>query len=152
MAPRIIYKAGFTVVGLVHMGEIKDGSKDALWEELGRRYKEIPQADPDIGFGVHTKADGELRYLAGLRAGHLGELPAGMIKQAFPPHVYAVFTHRGRMEALPSSIDSIFQSWLPTSSYNLDGEYYFEYYDDRFQPNSRDSVIFLWVPVREKEI
>ncbi len=151
LTPRIIYKPGFTVVGLTCDGVCPDGRKDAIWEELGERFIEIPEADPDVGFGVHTWAESEQHYLAGLAVRKLANVPPGMAVLTFPAHAYAVFMHRGLSKLLPESMAEVFHQWLPLSEYEHSGEFYFEYYDDRFQPNSRDSVVYLWVPVKHKE-
>jgi len=64
--PRIILKPSFTVVGLSCQVPGVNGSTEALWELLGERYHEISQADPDVGYGVHTWDETGRQYLAGL--------------------------------------------------------------------------------------
>lgn len=150
LTPRIVYKTSFTVVGFAREGEISEQDNDSLWGRLGERYAEIPHADPDTGFGVHTWTDSKRRYLASLTVRENGVIPAGMTELSFDAHIYAVFVHTGQMSGLAQTVAWIFEEWLPGSGYERDADFYFEYYDDRFQPGSMDSVIFLWVPVREK--
>lgn len=138
-------------MGFAHDGDNPEKRWDALWGELSDRYNEIPHVDPDVGFGVHTWAESEKHYLVGLAVRESGVIPAGMAAYSFDAHAYAVFTHNGRSSGLTQTLTWIFQEWLPGSGYERDGEFYFEYYDDRFQPDSRDSVVFVWVPVREKK-
>jgi len=80
----------------------------------------------------------------------------GCSRRAFPArieaHAYAVFVHRGRLGGLPAMIEKIYGEWLPEVGYAVSGEFYFEFYDDRFQPDSVDSVLFVWVPVREEVV
>lgn len=152
LSPRIVYKASFTVVGFALEGEISVRKGDALWGKLGERFAEIPHADPDAGFGVHTWVDSKHQYLAGLAVRGNGVIPAGMTEQRFDAHIYAVFVHTGQMSGLAQTLGGILDEWLPGSGYERDGEFYFEYYDDRFKPGSGDSIIFLWVPVRKKAI
>ena len=149
-APRIVYKAGFTVVGFAHQGEMSEGQKDALWDKLGDRFTEIQLADPDAGYGVHTWLGSKRSYLAGLAVRECAQVPVGMTAQAVNAHAYAVFVHVGAMAGLTQTVGWIYDAWLPESNYERDEDLYFEYFDDRFQPGSRDSVVFLWVPVREK--
>jgi predicted transcriptional regulator YdeE len=151
LQPRIVYKAGFTVVGFAHEGDISERNNDTLWGALSEHYAEIPHADPDAGFGVYTRMGSEPRYLAGLAVRENGTIPAGMTEQNFDAHIYAVFVHTGQTSGLRQTMEWILEGWLPDSAYERDGDYYFEYYDDRFQPGSRDSIVFLWVPVREKK-
>lgn len=149
LAPRIIYKAGFSVVGITCEESSPDGRKDALWEELGQRFVEIPHVDPDAGFGVHTWSGSDRQYLAGLAVRRVSLVPSGMAALTLPANAYAVFVHRGLSESLRETVKEIFDGWQPQSGYEHIGAYYFEYYDDRFQPHSRDSVIFLWLPVKQ---
>jgi len=62
MEPQILCKPAFRVVGIsLEVEKNKDGL-ESLWENLAARYKEIPHADPDQGFGVHTFPAGEHQY------------------------------------------------------------------------------------------
>ena len=149
--PRVIVKPAFSVVGLSRPWNCLDGNLDALWQDLGARYVEIPQADPDAGFGVHTWTEAGRAYLAGLALrGGEGGVPPDMTVLRIKAHAYAVFIHTGLMRGLPVTVGRIFDSWLPNSGYEAAGDFYFEYYDDRFTPGSADSIIFLWVPVASK--
>jgi len=148
--PRIILKPSFTVVGLSCQVPGVNGSTEALWELLGERYHEISQADPDVGYGVHTWDETGRQYLAGLGLrGMPGSwhTPSGMTELQIRAHAYAVFTHTGLVRDLPEKVGRIYEDWLPGSGYTSGGDFYFEYYDDRFLPGSRDSVVFVFVPV-----
>jgi AraC family transcriptional regulator len=149
MEPRIIYKPAFRVVGFSQNGEEEDKDTENLWEQLSARYHEIPGADPDVGYGVHRHTDQGQRYLAGLAVWQDGPVPPGMSTEAFDEHAYAVFYHRGRMDGLPGTMEMVFKDWLPAAGKSpLDG-FYFEFYDDHFQPDSEDSIIFIWIPIRD---
>lgn len=147
--PRIIYKPAFRVIGIPLNGVEIANNLDAVWEKLADRYSEISHADPDQGFGVHTFNEQGHFYLAGLAVHKDGHLPEGMAELAIDPHAYAVFPHRGDSADLTDTITAIFDNWLPQSGYRMADEFYFEYYDDHFQPGSLDSVIFIFLPVVE---
>jgi AraC family transcriptional regulator len=152
MEPRIIYKTAFSVIGIWKNGNPSSSSLDAVWERLGERYAEIPCADPDEGYGVHLKAGSGDNYLAGLAVRSrctAGNVPPGMSKLDLEAHAYAVFHHRGRLENLECTLHEIFSNWLPDSGYQAVADYFFEYYDDRFQPNTDDSLLFVYVPIVE---
>ena len=147
-SPRIILKPAFTVVGISRPLARLDGELESLWRELGDRYAEIPQADPDAGYGVHTRDTAGPIYLAGLALGAgAGEIPRDMTTLQIEAHAYAVFVHTGLQQNLPQTANAIYAGWLPASGYRLAADFYFELYDDRFNPGSPDSVVFLWVPV-----
>jgi len=149
MEPQIIYKPAFTVIGIPYVGENLERDMDALWVQLAKRYAELPHADPDQGFGVHKFSDDGRSYLAGFAAHRDGTLPPGMVEQWICENAYAVFIHRGSLASLAETMTRIFDRWLPGSGYQLAEDYFFECYDDRFNPGSPDSVVFIYVPVRE---
>lgn len=149
MEPRIIYKPAFTIVGLYQDGKSAEYKTDRLWEELGARFAEIPHVDPDVGFGVHIQPMDGHRYLVGFAVGGSGPVPEGMAEYQLDEHAYAVFTHRGRLDRLAETVQAAFKEWLPTSGYCSDGNFYLEYYDDHFAPESDDSTMFLFIPIRQ---
>ena len=148
MEPRIIYKPAFTVVGFAQTVNGDGGDIERLWEQLAARFREIPFANPDVGYGVHITCDRTHRYLAGLgvtRQG--GAVPADMAAFQMVPQTYAVFTHNGWMVELPATVDAVYATWLPEAGYHPAADYFFEFYDDHFQPDSALSTLFIWVPV-----
>lgn len=148
MEPRIIYKPAFTVVGFAQAVDGGGGDHESLWEQLAARFREIPFANPDVGYGVHITRERTHSYLVGLgvtQAG--GPVPAGMSHFAMGPQTHAVFAHSGWMVGLPQTVTAIYDTWLPKVGYRPAEDYYFEFYDDHFQPNSALSTIFIWVPV-----
>ena len=151
--PRILYKPAFSVVGFSQPFLGWDGELDALWKKLESRYREIPLADPDIGFAVHTWTPSQKLYLAGMALrkvpgrGQAVSLPPGMTRLSFDPNAYAVFPHRGLVGGLSETLRMINRDWLPASRYRSAANYFFEVYDDRFQPGSDDSLLFVYVPV-----
>ena len=150
MNPWLLYKPAITLVGLPLMDGELSKRYDALWDQLAARYAEIPHADPDQGYGLHSLADDAYAYLAGLAVGRVDVIPEGMTARLLPANTYAVFVHNGRIAHLPQTVEQVFAAWLPSSSYQLAGDFYFEHYDDRFQPGSAESVISLYVPVSER--
>ena len=152
MKPQLVYKAGFTVTGLGLDGDRLAESRDGLWERLGERFREIPQADPDVGYGVvWTRPENEMHYLAGLATGPGSTTPEGMMTHHFSKQLYAVFHHAGPVSALQKTVRLIFDVALPQLGYEVSGEYYFEVYDDRYDPGETDSIVFIWVPVQKAE-
>jgi predicted transcriptional regulator YdeE len=149
MEPRIIYKPAFTIVGLSQDGEAIKRSADHLWEELGTRFAEIPHVDPDVGFGVHIRPRNGHCYLVGFSVEGVGPVPEGMAEHHLDGHAYAVFTHSGHLDRLEETVQEIFTGWLPTSGYCSAGDFYFEYYDDHFSPDSADSTMFIFIPVKK---
>ena len=61
-----------------------------------------------------------------------------------------LFLYNGLSAYLEQTVKMIFRDWLPSSGYQQAENFYFEYYDDRFHPGSPESVIFLYLPVRQR--
>ena len=80
----------------------------------------------------------------------VSEIPEAMTACQLKNHVYAVFPHCGSISHLNETINRIFVDWLPESGYQAVENYFFELYDDRFQPGSDDSILFVYVPVEER--
>lgn len=150
MRPWLIYKPAFNVVGIALNGGDLSSHYDALWDQLASRYVEIPHADPDQGYGLHSLTNREPSYLAGLAVRKVDVIPEGMRARQLPPNLYAAFMHTGLSAHLAQTVGRVFTEWLPGSSYLLAGDYYFEHYDDRFHPGSSESVISVYIPVIER--
>ena len=147
--PRILLQGSLTLVGLAVNGSCAAAVPELLWEQLSKRFAEIPYADPDAGYGLHQWTNGQHTCMAGLSVQQPGPVPEEMKTCTLPQHVYAVFYHPGLIQSLSSTFENIYQTWLPDSGYNPAADFYFEYYDDRFNPGSLDSVMFVYVPVEK---
>ncbi len=150
MKPWLLYRPAFNVVGIPLNGGDLSRQFDALWDQLAARYAEIPHVNPDQGYGLHSLADHEQAYLAALAVREVDVIPEGMTARQLPSNTYAVFVHHGLSAHLSQTVERVFSEWLPGSSYQLAGDYYFEYYDDRFHPVSPESLIFVYVSVRQR--
>ena len=149
MEPRIIFKPAFTVVGLLQDKDDIDTSVEGLWESLGARLSEIIGADPDVGFEVHFMEEDGHRYLVGFAVLKQSTVPKGMTAINFDAYNYAVIPHQGSLDGIADTLAGFDSDWLPTSGYQRDEATYFEVYDDRFVPNSPDSLISIYVPLRK---
>ena len=151
MRPQLIYKAGFTVTGLGLDGDRTAESREDLWDLLGGCFREIPQVDPDVGYGVvWTGPEDGISYLAGLASGPDVETPPGMVSRHFDRQLYAVFHHLGPVAGLAETVRQVFSDELPQMGYQACGEYYLEVYDDRYDPGETESIMFIWVPVKQR--
>jgi predicted transcriptional regulator YdeE len=89
-------------------------------------------------------------YVAAVAAAHLDDIPHGMVGIEVPDRDYEVFAYDGGIgPALPETVRYIFGDWLPNSGFVQDG-YDFEYYDDRFDPQTDTGTFFIYVPVKRK--
>jgi AraC family transcriptional regulator len=162
LTPRIEEKTSFPIVGL-HTRFIHALSPDTtameklgpLWRSLLDRVREIPdQAGGPLVAFIYGEEESrrshphELHYVAGAPVRSVADLPEGMVSREVPGGLYAVFTHRGKLDALFATIEAIYREWLPASAYEHAGRADVETYGDRFDPDSDDSEMEYWISIR----
>ena len=84
-------KPAFTVVGIPLDDVDFQGDVDGLWDQLASRYAEIPDVDPDQGFGVHPLTRQGHTYLVDLIVRKISLIPDGMAAKQILPKSYAFF-------------------------------------------------------------
>ncbi|MEM7241964.1 MAG: AraC family transcriptional regulator [Pseudomonadota bacterium] len=143
-------RAAFRVVGMSLDVSIKDLSGvPALWQSFAAREAEVPTPTPGVGYGVsfNSTEAGTFTYMAGV-AGR-GDIPTGMTHIDIPAGDYAVFTHAGHISEIHKTIFTIWNRGLTdnnlTPTYAAD----FEYYDQRFNPETGNGVVDIWIPVAQ---
>jgi AraC family transcriptional regulator len=155
MQPRIITREAEMVVGMG--GSFQQGDSDSigkLWDSFIPRTEEIAKSKP-YAIGLCTPkhpsipvADGDhFVYIAGLPVESADGMPPGMVSAELPAGRYAVFTHKGPISAIKSTISYIWGTWLPKSEYAHREAPDFELYDERFSPNSADSEFDFYIPI-----
>lgn len=154
MEPKIVQNESFYVIGLEYYGANKNGEIPAMWEEFISRIGEIPnQVNSSSTYGVCSPVeemtdDSEFSYIAGVEVSSIKEIPQGMTGKNVPANQYAVFTHKGSTELLGQTYEYIFGTWLPNSGYEPVLAPDFELYDERFDPSSEDSEMFIYIPIK----
>ena len=77
------------------------------------------------------------------------EKPGGMKTYTLEGGLYAVFSHKGPASTFPQSMQYIFSSWLPQSSYELDNREHFEVLPQGYSPVDPNATEENWIPIRE---
>jgi AraC family transcriptional regulator len=67
-----------------------------------------------------------------------------------PARAYAVFTHEGHISTIRRTWMTIFGRWFATSGYESDCAPEFERYDHRFDANTGNGAVEIWIPVKPK--
>ncbi|MCB5246429.1 MAG: GyrI-like domain-containing protein [Candidatus Cloacimonetes bacterium] len=157
MEPRMVSREAFTVVGLKCRSSIQNNVIPQLWDDFNKVCASIPHTVTDLTtYGVCFYGDGDdpagdvFSYLAGVEVANADDIPAGMEAISIPAGDYAVFEHRGPLDKLPGTYQKIMAQWLPGSAYERVGTLDFELYDWRFRWGQPDSLLEIWIPVREK--
>ncbi|MBP8082955.1 MAG: AraC family transcriptional regulator [Spirochaetes bacterium] len=105
------------------------------------------------GFGLECYNEvffesGKFFYMPSIQVNSFDDLPVEMSLKIIPPAKYAVFTHKGIPSAISETITAAYEKWIPESGYKADRSYDFEFYDERFAPDSKESEIDIFIPVR----
>lgn len=88
--------------------------------------------------------------MAAAEISNTGDLPPHFTTLRLPGQRYAVFTHRGHVSGISSTMNRIFGAWWPTSGLeHADMPDMFERYDERFDPYTGVGVTEIWLPIRE---
>jgi len=93
----------------------------------------------------------ELQYIAAVQADSQPTVPEGMVCRKIPSIRFAVFTHRGSMDAIGETVGKIYREWLPASGFQQADVDDIEHYDQRFCPESAESEMEYWIPLQESQ-
>lgn len=153
MQPHIIEKDAIHVVGLSGHFAPFDPKIGALWSRFVPRIEEVP-----LRRGAHTigvcidDGDGEgLTYAAAVEVERIGAVPEGMVALTLPARRYAVWTHHGSLATFPDTMKQIFGRWLAESKLPHASAPDFEWYDERFDPETGSGEIDVYVPLADRE-
>lgn len=128
-----------------------------LWERFFARLHEIEPTEPGVFYGLCECGDSlgepttrpdEIFYLASAPLAEGAGVSQGMTTWTSPAGTYAKFVHRGRVERIGETVSYIYGKWLPASSYESGPGPDLERYDSSFKPDSDDSILEIFVPIR----
>ena len=126
----------------------------ALWANFLSRLPEIPNALDDVCFGVLYRIaenDEQLNYIAGVQVNDIQSIPDGMEALVIPESRYALFTHRGEVAQLDTTVDYIYSNWLLKSGHRHSYSPDLEIYGQDYHPSSKDSIIHYAIPILSPE-
>ena len=140
-------------------GEGLDGP--AVWRRFAPYIGQIPDRIGLHTLGINEVVDmaaGDLIYAPAVEVSQIGNLPDALFGREKPYWKvleggrFAIFTVRlagGDVAAeFRRAYDHIYGTWVPESGAELRAWYDFEYYDDRFDPETFTGEVSIWVPVQ----
>jgi AraC family transcriptional regulator len=148
--PRFENKDATVVAGLG--ARYKRGGDPAIpsqWQRFIPYIGNVPGQLGDVTYGVGANFDdeGAFDYIAGVEVSRFDDLPSELTSIRLPARRYAVFTHKGHVSSIPATMRTIWQEWLPKSGHRFADAPFFERYDQRFDPQSGDGELELWIPL-----
>ncbi|MFW9940747.1 MAG: flavin reductase [Candidatus Thorarchaeota archaeon] len=155
--PQYIKKEEFQVIGIEDIG--KEENRDYL--QITAKYEEIitriPFTAVSYAFRINMpikelSEKGEDRFILGTEVFRVTDIPEGAVLMTIPAQKYAIFTHIGNDANLLDSIQYIYREWFPNNKkyerVPLAPELW--YYDGRYEFNSDDSELDVYIPIQEK--
>jgi AraC family transcriptional regulator len=139
---------------LAGLGERYDGQTSAgipaLWQKFAPHIGHVPGEVGDITYGVmcNPGAKGAFDYIAAVEVERADGLPKEFQAVKLKPQKYAVFSHRGHISTLRSTMNAIWNQWLPASGMTAVEAPDFERYGPEFNPRTGEGGVEVWLPVK----
>jgi AraC family transcriptional regulator len=149
--PRFVDGPALTLAGLSERYSYETcAGIPAQWQRFQKYLGHVPGQKGDVAYGVCHNSDdaGNIDYMAGVEVEDLGRVPPELARLRVAPHRYAVFTHHGHISTIRGTWKAIFCDWLPASGYKAADAPSFERYDERFDPQSGNGDLEIWLPVQ----
>ena len=157
MKPTIISLSSKKLLGIRTRTSLSLNKTRSLWQSFMPRRKEIRNA---IGtelyslqvydsfyfsnFNPHT----EFEKWACVEVKDYDTIPEGMEPFSLPGGLYAVFLYKGSSASGAETFRYIFETWLPSSEYELDNRPHFEVLGEKYRNDNPDSEEEIWIPVK----
>ncbi|WP_288900882.1 GyrI-like domain-containing protein [uncultured Sneathiella sp.] len=150
---RFVDRDAFFLAGLqrAHFHASAPDSIPAQWQDFVLHLP-LENEAAHATYGVIIKADDAgdtLDYMTGIEVTGKGPLPAELGLLELAPARYAVFLHNGSVAGVPTTMQAIFTDWLPQSGSVRAERPFFERYGDRFNPETGEGEIELWIPIKD---
>lgn len=128
-----------------------------LWQRFEKRAGEIENVVPGFSLGVCLEQHPEIEiedgdkfiYIAAYPVNSKKDspVPGGMKQVRIPKSRYAVFTHRGPIDKITQTVNYIWGTWIPKNSASVKKGPDFEFYDERFNPETLEGEVDIYIPV-----
>jgi AraC family transcriptional regulator len=158
MTPRIETLYEKKLIGRRRTMCFSDYKIGELWRTFSPRRKEITNnlTNDLISLVIYKpnhftdfKPTNEFERWAAVEVANFDYIPAEMETFILHGGLYAVFDYKG-LNTDKSIFQYIFETWLPTSDYDLDNRPHFEVLGDKYKNNDPKSEEEIWIPIKKK--
>jgi AraC family transcriptional regulator len=120
------------------------------WQRFGPHLGQIPGQVGKAAYGVvyNFDKDGDFDYLCAVEVQGTVPLPDGFQTLQVPSLKFAIFTHKGHVAGIRSTLAAIWSNWLPASGYQAAKAPTIECYGPEFNPITGMGGFQIWVPVQ----
>jgi predicted transcriptional regulator YdeE len=120
-----------------------------LWNQLMEAAGEdFYKAKWSVGVMSDAEDGKKMNYLAALRLSDHGGGHGDMDVVDLPGGTYIACEHVGSLDGLGATTGWFYGEYLPSSEWKVRDGYHLEIYDERFDPESHDSVVLICAPVQ----
>ncbi|MFO8144437.1 MAG: GyrI-like domain-containing protein [Candidatus Syntrophosphaera sp.] len=154
LKPRYEKREAFTVAGVETLNDMEDETYAKAWQSFLEIQPDISHAKVGNFYGITYTAEGigpekdaGYMYFVGMEVMEGMKIPEKVKIHKVPSGYYAVFQHHGNIESIEDTYEYIYGRWIFESGNKPADQDMFELYDERFHPESEDSVIEIWVPI-----
>ena len=125
-----------------------------FWRKFNSSLKKayLSQSGNWVKYAFMERRNGKLYYFCSIPQRTI--TPEGFLYKEIPSYKYLVVEHIGAMDKIYETYGKIYEEIIPSTSYIpiKDIILHFEKYDYRFHWNSDNSVIEIWIPIRNNFI
>jgi len=153
---KIIERNEIKLVGMMERIVMPNNTIPQLWEKFNKRFGEIKNTVSMACYGVADNMAESYKFdeTVAVEVSSFEDVPEGMITKTIVPKKYLVFTFKGFIVGkngemnLSKAYEDIYGNILPKLGFEIDNEFNFELYDERFSHDSEDSEFDIYVPVK----
>ena len=151
--PIIEKRPAMLLAGLVQLFAPDNiGAIPSLWEKFNSYYGQIPDVVGKGAYGASLDWDEErgCEYMSAVEVSGTDRLPGEFETRRIPAATFAKFRQPGHITLIRATIGTIWNNWMPQSSYKTDETVpLIEYYPPQFDPATGEGGFEVWVPVRQ---
>ena len=143
-------KPAFTVAGAEYHGKNQNNEIKAMWSDEWPRISKLHHTvNEEVCYGVcgDLEDDGSFRYVAGYEVSKSDDLPAGMVSWEIPEQTYAVLPCK--LTGIHQAYEYAHGTWMPENGYKRADGPDFELYDEAFDPEDPESILYVYIPVKK---
>lgn len=148
--PRFESRSSFLIAGLGDRFTFeKNEGIVGLWQALIPHLGNLAGQVDGTSYGLcyNPGEDGSFEYIAGVEVSAIDDLPPHFRHFRVQEQYYAVFRHLGHISTIHQTFFTVFNHWLPESSYVLADAPEFEQYSPDFDPSQGKGHVDIWIPL-----
>ena len=148
--PRYETLGNLTIVGISrHYAFAEVGGIPEQWQAFAPLIPRLSDTLDPATFGViYNGTEDSFDYLTGVILTSGDGAAAQIVRLDIAPQTYAVFEHAGHVAQLRETCNAIWSEWLPGSGREAVDAPWFERYSERFDPQTGNGGLEVWIPVR----